>query len=203
MRSRNKLLESGEYAAADVGLGAAIRIAREGERIGVRELARRCGISPGQVSRIESGHVGKPEEGTLRSIARSLGRSALPLMYLAGHCDETDIEARMRELFDDPDLSIAMVESVEDAFHDGDTQALVSCLWSDDRILLGKALADFSPRSADLQAIVHAWPSLSEERKRLVLAFVEDQVVLSTAERMPNPPGRYEISIELHERSHA
>ncbi len=90
---REGIDEDGAHQARDVGLREVIREAREELELSIRELARRSGISAGQISRIESGDVDKPSPSTLSALAAALGRSPVPLLYLAEHIDEDEFEA--------------------------------------------------------------------------------------------------------------
>ena len=64
-------------------LGRLLRQAREQEQLGLRELARESGVSPGQLSRIESGAVEQPSVETLVRLANALERDAAALIVLA------------------------------------------------------------------------------------------------------------------------
>lgn len=63
-------------------VGRAVREARRLEDIGVRELARRSGISAGQISRIENGEVQAPEYPTLEALAGAMDRQVQALEVL-------------------------------------------------------------------------------------------------------------------------
>src|SRR4051812_38185009 len=62
-------------------VGRAVRAAREADGVSQRELARRAGISPSVISRIEAGIVRQPDERTSDRIAAALGRSGRALYY--------------------------------------------------------------------------------------------------------------------------
>jgi transcriptional regulator with XRE-family HTH domain/mannose-6-phosphate isomerase-like protein (cupin superfamily) len=62
------------------GLGPRLRVAREGRRLSVRELARRIGCSASLVSQIERG-VSVPSVGVLYSLATELGSSLDHLLF--------------------------------------------------------------------------------------------------------------------------
>ena len=65
--------------------GRAVRGAREAEGISQSELARRAGVSPSVINRIESGAVKAPDPKTTDRIAVALGRSDRILYWLAGN----------------------------------------------------------------------------------------------------------------------
>jgi mannose-6-phosphate isomerase-like protein (cupin superfamily)/DNA-binding XRE family transcriptional regulator len=62
------------------GLGPRLRVAREGRRLSVRELARRIGCSASLISQIERG-VSVPSVGVLYSLATELGSSLDDLLF--------------------------------------------------------------------------------------------------------------------------
>jgi transcriptional regulator with XRE-family HTH domain len=61
-------------------LGARLREARLGQQIGVRELARRIGVSPAHISQIETGKA-DPSATTLFAIASELGLSLSEIAF--------------------------------------------------------------------------------------------------------------------------
>jgi transcriptional regulator with XRE-family HTH domain len=63
-----------DFEAGHAGLGGRLRAARVGQKLTLRELARRTGISPSLVSQIETGKV-QPSVKTLYAIATELGVS--------------------------------------------------------------------------------------------------------------------------------
>ncbi len=54
-------------------------------RLSMRGLARRSGLSPAQISRIEAGEVERPAAETLVKLAKALDRDAQLLLVIAGH----------------------------------------------------------------------------------------------------------------------
>jgi transcriptional regulator with XRE-family HTH domain len=54
-------------------------------RLSMRGLARRSGLSPAQISRIEAGEVERPAAETLVKLAKALDRDAQLLLVFAGH----------------------------------------------------------------------------------------------------------------------
>lgn len=180
-------------------LGGLIRDARRQRRISLRELARRSGVSAGQLSRIEGGEVAKPAIDTLTAIADAFGRPVEPLLVATGHLDSDEFWRRIEEseeslgfFFLPSDLS-----EVEDEYaasrwwEHGDAEWIAAQVG-------GEA---WKRRHEGLEEIAIAWPALTVERRCLVLAFVADQEVLSTLDRMPSPPGRYELDVALNKRA--
>lgn len=187
-------------------LAAVLRRARKAAGVSLRELARRCGVSAGQLSRIESGDVGRPEMETVRVIADALGVPAVPLLVLAGHLGQEELEqyVKGREgTFDTEDIWLAMEGELTNDEQDRtlgplDAAAMIIDRWSRRALASELGFGDDSSRG-QLEEITAAWPGLTEDRRRFVLAFVADQEVLSRLDRMPNPPGRYmpRIALEL------
>ena len=67
-----------------------------------RDLAERCGVSPAEISRVESGKRQKPSPAVLRAIADTLVISYPYLMQLAGYMESTgDEEPAAEEVFRD------------------------------------------------------------------------------------------------------
>ncbi len=80
-------------------VGRTIKKARTGYGLGLRELSRRSGVSPAQISRIESGEVGQPSVDTLVSIARGLDRNPAPLLIVSGHISSGEGRQILSEMF--------------------------------------------------------------------------------------------------------
>ena len=70
-------------------LGEYLIQARRDRGFSQRDLAARCGISPAEVSRVESGVRQKPAPAVLRAMADALLVSYPRLMQLAGYIEET------------------------------------------------------------------------------------------------------------------
>ena len=67
-----------------------------------RDLAERCGVSPAEISRVESGKRQKPSPAVLRAIADTLVISYPYLMQLAGYMESPgDEEPAAAEVFRD------------------------------------------------------------------------------------------------------
>jgi transcriptional regulator with XRE-family HTH domain len=191
-----------------LSLGDVIKKARETDGISIRELARRSGISAGQISRIESGETEQPATETLAAIARAFGGSPAPLLRLAGHkgdAVEQEIGRIEDSLGDMSDIAGDIGDRIIELESSGGSEDEVAALLfhasrlSRPEYWLGNMGLD---DSADAVAeIMKAWPAITPERRKLILAFVADQEVLSALDRLPSSRGRYSISIELEELS--
>ena len=83
-------------------LGEFLVEARKERGYSQRDLASRCGVSPAEVSRVESGVRQKPAPAVLRAMADALVVSYPLLMQLAGYIEEThDEEAVVEHVFRD------------------------------------------------------------------------------------------------------
>lgn len=83
-------------------LGDFLIEARKERGFSQRDLAARCGISPAEVSRVESGVRLKPAPAVLRAMADALVVSYSRLMQLAGYLEETrEEEAILEQVFRD------------------------------------------------------------------------------------------------------
>jgi transcriptional regulator with XRE-family HTH domain len=83
--------------------GAFIRREREVKEIGLREMAKKVGVSPTYLSKIERDEFPPPAEAKVRKIAAIIGKDADELLALAGRVssDLTDIiRERPREMAD-------------------------------------------------------------------------------------------------------
>lgn len=78
-------------------LGEYLIQARRDRGFSQRDLAARCGISPAEVSRVESGVRMKPAPAVLRAMADALVVSYPRLMQLAGYIEETHEEEDVLE----------------------------------------------------------------------------------------------------------
>lgn len=79
--------------------GGYIRELREDQGMGVRELARSTGLSPGIISMLEKGEVSHPKMETLKALTAAL-KTPLADMFLqvgyANPCGEPCIRAHLR-----------------------------------------------------------------------------------------------------------
>ena len=83
--------------------GAFIRREREAKEIGLREMAKKIGVSPTYLSKIERDEFPPPAEDKVRKIAAVIGQDADELLALAGRVatDLTDIiRERPRQMAD-------------------------------------------------------------------------------------------------------
>jgi HTH-type transcriptional regulator, competence development regulator len=83
--------------------GALVRREREAKEIGLREMAKKIGVSPTYVSKIERGDFDPPAEDKVRRIAEIIGHDPDELLALAGRVssDLTDIiRQRPRQMAD-------------------------------------------------------------------------------------------------------
>lgn len=71
------------YPSSYKTVGQALERAREEEGLGLRELARASGVSPGQISRILAGKTSRPSVETLVRLAGALERDVDALLVLA------------------------------------------------------------------------------------------------------------------------
>jgi HTH-type transcriptional regulator, competence development regulator len=83
--------------------GAFVRREREAKEIALREMARKIGVSPTYLSKVERDEFPPPAEDKVRNIAAIIGYNADELLALAGRVasDLTDIiRERPREMAD-------------------------------------------------------------------------------------------------------
>jgi transcriptional regulator with XRE-family HTH domain len=182
-------------------VGELVRTARRQRGISLRELARRSEVSAGQLSRIEAGEVEKPEIVTLTRIADAFGRPVEPLLVLAGHLDSDEFWRRI-ENFEESVGSFFLPRDLADV----DDEFAASRWWEhgDAELIAGRIGGEaWKQRYEGLEEIAVAWTALTADRRRLVLAFVADQEVLSNLDRMPSPPGRYELDVQINRRTGA
>jgi transcriptional regulator with XRE-family HTH domain len=202
------------YAATE--LGPLIRETRESMRLPLRELARRSGVSAGQISRIENGQVPQPSQDTLERVARALDRDPRPLEFLADRLTFDDLCRGIDAMFDDM-YQRGGHSAYEDAaggarwayaeageLVDPDEQedrrweagALLAHLWFDHRVY-GNVPTTLPTMDPQLRAVAEAWQGLTDERKRLVRLLVSDQVLVSERERR-DETARARIDIDFH-----
>ena len=83
--------------------GALVRREREAKEIGLREMAKKIGVSPTYLSKVERDEFPPPAEDKVRRIAAIISRDPDELLALAGRVasDLTDIiRQRPREMAD-------------------------------------------------------------------------------------------------------
>jgi transcriptional regulator with XRE-family HTH domain len=76
--------------------GALVRQEREAKEIGLREMAKKIGISPTYLSKIERGDFDPPAEDKVRRIAEIIGHDPDELLALAGRVS-ADLTKIIRE----------------------------------------------------------------------------------------------------------
>lgn len=171
--------------------------------LSVRELARRAGVPPSQVTRVEKGEILRPSVGFLTSVATALAKPVEPLLYMAGHISDAEFDqltAGWR----------ATLEEVETAF------SVVDGFLADGRRDVAAQGAFFGPGAAEIAAsllslgggaeerelrdLLAMWQGLTATRRRALLSFAADQERLSVLDRRDAEPGRYRVSVTLEDR---
>jgi transcriptional regulator with XRE-family HTH domain len=77
-------------------LGVELRTLREQKNLSLRELARRAGISPAFLSKVERGEVTPPAEQKLRALAKALGCDSQELLALSGRIPPQTLKTMQR-----------------------------------------------------------------------------------------------------------
>ena len=80
----------------NIDFGAYVRQEREGREIGLREMAKKIGVSPTYLSKIERDEFAPPAEDKVRKIAEILDIDVDELLALAGKVS-TDLSEIIRE----------------------------------------------------------------------------------------------------------
>jgi len=171
---------------SDHSIGSAIRAARKYDKLGLRELARQASISPGYLSRLETGDAPSASEDALLAIARALSRPLAPLVALAGgDFGLLPLEAPMPHL-------------VIPNWAREDSERLAS--GELDQALLRRFAHDFFVHSRlgdiidafgfadDLAPLQSALASAGPQRALTILAFAEEQAVLAALDRKGSNP---------------
>jgi transcriptional regulator with XRE-family HTH domain len=166
----------------------------------MRRLAGDAGLSAAQISRLESGQVQQPAAETLVAIARALSLNPMPLLILAGHVPDDEARAWLlnviqpgsevyedweganplvvidaRRVLQDPSSPREEVHGL--AFDLFVGEPMVETEWEPSLALLGVAGTD--PLVRKLISLVG---QMTPERRTCLVAFAEDQVVLSRLE---------------------
>lgn len=187
-----RIVEVGEPELCDL-----IKEARTARGLSLREVARRSGVSAGQLSRIEGGEVERPSVATLEAVASALARPTAPLLFIAGHIDRAELERRMSDLVERLD---ALSWQSDGVFELADDAVAAQAIWQRaDQALpaIGVGTEQWLEIREEIEEIAAAWTALTPDRRRLVRAFVADQEVLSALDRLPTSRGRYHFAIEL------
>lgn len=66
------------------GFGVFVRCKRQEQEIGLREMAKKIGVSPTYLSKVERDEFGPPTEKRIRAIAEIIGCDADKLLAMAG-----------------------------------------------------------------------------------------------------------------------
>lgn len=200
-------------------VGRAVREARERDNVGLRELSRRSGISPGQISRIEAGRVAAPEKPTLKALADALGRPTRALEQLSPSGGGPPEEISWMSLGRVPlswdsdelgdvgeddrpfDWTDEMLETLTNETPEGEelTRHLAHDIFvgvtASDSLAEAGFETEFDPR--EINTLLRLWRGLTDERRARVLAYVSDQEVLSGLDRRGSNPEalRAEVTI--------
>jgi transcriptional regulator with XRE-family HTH domain len=81
---------------ADETLGAALRAARAGRGLSLRDVERRTGIRNAHLSQIETDTIAKPEMAILWDLAALYGVDFARLLALAGHAGGAETSSSQR-----------------------------------------------------------------------------------------------------------
>lgn len=179
-------------------VAAAVRQARGGTSM--RRLAADAGLSAAQISRLEGGQVQQPAAETLVAIARALSLNPMPLLILASHLPSDEARAWLlsviqpgsevyldweganplsvidaRRVLEDPQSPIEEIHRL--AFDLFVGEPMVETEWEPSLALLGVAGTDPVVRT-----LISLVGQLTPERRNALIAFAEDQVVLSRLE---------------------
>ena len=155
----------------------AIQAARREQRISQRELARRSGVSPSQISRIESGAITTPAYWTVDAIAQALGKPG-DLLGILGHDSILEEHVPYLQELEGIDFEIVPGQLTEEQH-----QTVRNALY---QAVLGASIFDeFTGSGNDrlIERVVSCWPGLTDKRREAVAAFVDDQLTLSELER--------------------
>ena len=178
-------------------VATALRKARGGS---MRELAAQAGLSPAQISRIESGQVQQPTPATLVALARALWLNPMPLLILAGHIPDDEARRWIKNVIEpgtevymdwhghNPLSVIAARRTVEDpsapqeeihklAFDLFVGEPMVETEWDSSMALLGVGETDSAQRE-----LVNLFAQLTGERRERMFIALQDQVTLSRLE---------------------
>ena len=77
-----------------MGFSDAVKLAREQRRLSKAELAKKCGIAPSYLSRLESGAYRSPSIKTMVAIARGLQIDPRDMLVLSGYVPEDLADAK-------------------------------------------------------------------------------------------------------------
>ena len=83
-------------SGSNIKFGAFVRQERKGREIGLREMAKKIGVSPTYLSKVERDEVPPPAEDKVRKIAEIFGIDVDELLALAGKIS-SDLSEIIRE----------------------------------------------------------------------------------------------------------
>lgn len=177
--------------------------ARQDARLSVRELARRAGVPPSQITRVEKQEILKPSSEFLIAVARAMGKPAEPLLYIAGHLSDEEFD----RLSGDWRQTLEAIESAHN---------VITGFMKDGRRDVAAQGAFFGPGVAEiavsllsmggeretreLRDLLSMWQALTPLRRRGLLAYAADQERLSALDRRDSEPSRYRIDINVEDR---
>jgi len=179
--------------AVPARLGPVVRAARTAEGLGLRELARRAGISESQVSRVENAKTLNPSDDTLLGLADALGRPRLALVCLSDSPEAGLLGDLARETLETMPPWVRARHDVDVLESREDLQALR--LFARDVFLtqsLSSVLETASLEPAfgpELMELISGWSGLTSERQQSLLQFFRDQQRLSELDRRQDQRG--------------
>ena len=119
-------------------LGEYLIQARKDRGFSQRDLAARCGVSPAEVSRVESGVRQKPAPGVLHAMADALVVSYPLLMQMAGYIEETnEEEAVVEQVFRDEQTG-----EIVDVVHGVKEMVEIDPAWANAAYRVSRELSD-------------------------------------------------------------
>ncbi|MDH5525748.1 MAG: helix-turn-helix transcriptional regulator [Nitrospirota bacterium] len=96
MENGNEMAAGTARRGGEQSFGAALRAIRLAKGIGLRQFARRIGISPTYLSQVERGDTAPPVEDRVAAMARELDQDVDELLALAGRIPAAVRSAIMR-----------------------------------------------------------------------------------------------------------
>jgi transcriptional regulator with XRE-family HTH domain len=194
-------------------LASTLAEARTAEGLGIRELARRSGLAPSQLSRIESGRVERPDSRTLIAVARALGRSWVALDYLADPLqgDEEGLlvnsieeQTVLRDLgrFTDKDFDYLRERAGLDEseptiarFCEFAHALFVYVTLADRLERFAGSLGNVGVESEQIEGLIRDWLGLGSDRRALVAGYLAEQAVLSELDRRGANPQKVRLDV--------
>ena len=181
-------------------IASAVREGRKGSRLSIRELARRSGISPAQINRLQAGQVPQPSMETLVKMARALDRNPNLLFAISGHVRGEEARVLLERMFRDGSELVEEWKYWKNDFQ-GARQLLADPATSEDAIRQLALEVFLTPdteetqwqeaylgtlaegeQGRELRELIQQWAYISAERRKRVVDFVHDQAELSRRE---------------------